>query len=73
MSDPVVVDATGLSCPQPVIMARRALLANPGVSVMVLVDSGTEVDNVRRLGEREGRRVDVSPVPSGGYRLVLNP
>jgi tRNA 2-thiouridine synthesizing protein A len=49
MNDPVVVDASGLSCPQPIILARRALKEHPKGQVVVLVDTGTSRDNVSRL------------------------
>jgi tRNA 2-thiouridine synthesizing protein A len=71
MNDPVVVDASGLSCPQPIILARRALKEHPKGQVVVLVDTGTSRDNVSRLAEREGSAVLVQETPSGGYRLVL--
>jgi tRNA 2-thiouridine synthesizing protein A len=71
MSDPVIVDASGLSCPQPVIRARKALKEHPQGQVVILVDTGTSRDNVSRLGEREGCAVAVTETPSGGFRIVL--
>lgn len=72
MDEPILVDATGLSCPQPVLLTRRALRDHPDMPVAVLVDTGTSRDNVRRLGEREGCHVAVEEHLDGGFRLLLS-
>jgi tRNA 2-thiouridine synthesizing protein A len=72
MDDMRIVDASGLSCPQPVLLTRQALRDGGSGRIAVLVDTGTSRDNVRRLAEREGCHVDVEERPEGGYRLVLS-
>lgn len=72
MSEHVTVDATGLSCPQPVILTRKALKDHPTGDLWVLVDTGTSRDNVRRLAEREGYQVEVKETAAGGFALVLS-
>jgi tRNA 2-thiouridine synthesizing protein A len=67
----VVVDARGLSCPQPIIATRRVLVGRSSGVVSVLVDTGTQRDNVARLAAREGWDVAVEPTPDGGFRLAL--
>ena len=63
------VDARGLSCPQPVILARKAI-AEGRFPIEVLVDSVTSRDNVRRMAERQGCTVQVQQ--SGDeFRLML--
>jgi len=52
------VDARGLSCPQPVILTRKALEAGE-FPIHVLVDTGTSRDNVRRVAEKAGCKVTV--------------
>jgi selenium metabolism protein YedF len=52
-----VVDARGLSCPQPVILTRKAMADSP--ELVALVDSETSRDNVRRMAEKAGRQVTV--------------
>ena len=47
---------SGLSCPEPVMMTRKALATQKSGTVEVLVDSGTSRDNVRRL--RRAVRLD---------------
>ena len=50
----VSVDARGLSCPQPVIMTRKALQETGGDEVVVLVDTMTQVHNCSRVAEKLG-------------------
>ena len=71
MDEKKVVDARGLSCPEPVMMTREALAALKSGTVEVLVDSGTSRDNVRRLAERFGWTATVNDASAGGYQLVL--
>ena len=52
------VDARGLSCPEPVILARKAL-GRGEFPVVVLVDSATSRDNVTRMARAGGHRVIV--------------
>ena len=53
-----MVDARGLSCPQPVIMVENAI--GEGVfPIEVLVDSVTSRENVRRMATRNGCKVEV--------------
>jgi TusA-related sulfurtransferase len=70
MSEAKVIDARGLSCPHPVLLARDAIKSETG-SLVVLVDAGTARDNVTRLAERSGWRVQVEDVPGGEFRLTL--
>ena len=48
------VDARGLSCPQPVILTRKAVKALDGGEVTVLVDTMTQVQNVSRSAQKLG-------------------
>jgi len=52
------VDARGLSCPQPVIMTRKAIQAG-GFPIEVLVETVTSRENVRRAAEKLGCTVQV--------------
>ena len=67
----LVVDARGLSCPQPILATRRVLAGRNAGVVRVLVDTGTQRDNVARLAAREGWAVAVETTPDGGFRLTL--
>jgi tRNA 2-thiouridine synthesizing protein A len=65
------VDARGLSCPQPVILARQAINELSKGTVEVLVDSGTARDNVSRLGKNSGWSVRLEDQHDGSIRIVL--
>jgi tRNA 2-thiouridine synthesizing protein A len=52
------VDARGLSCPQPVILAQKAI-AGGKFPIEVHVDTVTSRENVRRMAERLGCQVDI--------------
>ena len=52
------VDARGLSCPQPVILARKAIAAGQ-FPIEVRVYSVTSRENVRRMAEKQGCTVSV--------------
>lgn len=55
------VDARGFSCPQPVIMARKALEKGE-FPIEVLVETVTSRENVRRMAEKAGLQVHVEEV-----------
>ena len=57
----IEVDARGLSCPQPVILTRKAIQAGE-FPVEVLVETVTSRENVRRMAEKAGLRVQVEEV-----------
>lgn len=48
------VDARGLSCPQPVMMTRKALQERGADEVLILVDTMTQVHNCSRAAESLG-------------------
>lgn len=54
----VQVDARGLSCPQPVILTRQALMTTGAKTLTVLVDTMTQVYNCSRAAEKLGWKVE---------------
>ncbi len=64
-----VVDARGLSCPQPVILTRQAMEEGE-FPIEVLVDTVTSRENVRRAAERAGLMVQVEAV-GDEFKLTL--
>ena len=64
-----IIDARGLSCPQPVLMTMEALKAAPEVG-QVLVDNATAKGNVTRYAQKAGYTVTVSE-DNGDYTLEL--
>jgi tRNA 2-thiouridine synthesizing protein A len=70
MSDQLV-DARGLSCPQPVILSRNAVeKLKGGGTVEVLVDTVTSRDNVRRAVENVGCSVEIQE-EGDEFRLII--
>ena len=65
------VDARGLSCPEPVMLAAKAIKKLEKGTVEVLVDSGTARENVTRLGNNSGWSVTIESQPDGVSRIVL--
>jgi tRNA 2-thiouridine synthesizing protein A len=63
------VDARGLSCPQPVILARQGIEAGR-FPIEVLLDSVTARENVRRMAEKAGCKVTVAQA-GDEFRLTL--
>lgn len=56
-----MVDARGLSCPQPVILTSRAIQTGE-FPIEVLVETVTSRENVRRVAEKAGLQVRVEEV-----------
>lgn len=63
------VDARGYSCPEPVIMLRKAMMSKEA-EYTILVDNTASRENVTRYAEHEGYSVSVSE-SAGEYTLVL--
>lgn len=53
------LDARGLSCPEPVIMIRKAMTSKENAYEM-LVDNQTSKENVTRYAEHQGYTVTVT-------------
>ncbi len=54
------VDARGLLCPEPVLLAKQALDSMNGGTVKVLVSNAAARENVSRLAENKGWRIEIS-------------
>lgn len=52
------IDARGMSCPQPVLMTKKALNENPDV-LEIIVDNSTARGNVERFLKNSGYRPEV--------------
>jgi TusA-related sulfurtransferase len=63
------VDARGLSCPQPVILAKNAIKANQ-FPIEVLVETVTSRENVRRMAEKARCTVQIDEVGEE-FKLTL--
>ncbi|HEY9162791.1 MAG TPA: sulfurtransferase-like selenium metabolism protein YedF [Desulfomonilia bacterium] len=63
------VDARGLNCPQPVILAKKALEENE--NIVVIVDNKAAMENVRRLGAKLGCSVEMENLGDGEFHIHL--
>ncbi len=67
-----IVDAHGLSCPQPVLMTLNEIKKMNKGEIVVLVDTDTSKENVSRTATTQGWEVK-SVEPEGvGYRITVS-
>jgi len=71
MEDKTIVDARGLSCPEPAMMTREAIMKAKQGTVIVLTDSVTSRNNSSRTAQLAGWTVEVEEEPDGAFRLVM--
>lgn len=71
MNNAKMIDARGLSCPQPALMTQQVIKKIDKGSIEVLVDSGTARENVSRLARSAGWSVDIKDQSDGSCRIVL--
>ncbi len=55
----IIVDARGKSCPEPVVLTRKALDSYPGQEIEVIIDSPVARENVTRMARNQGNNVEV--------------
>ena len=67
----VLLDARGLSCPQPVLLFLNATKTNPGSDFTVLVDNDASLENVSRAARNHGFSVTPQPEENGATRLEI--
>ncbi|MEN6476168.1 MAG: sulfurtransferase TusA family protein [Syntrophaceae bacterium] len=65
------VDARGLSCPQPVILAMNQMKTQGTGEFCVLVDTDTSKENISRAAKSKGWEVASIEPEEDGYRLKL--
>ncbi len=67
-----IVDARGLSCPQPVLMTLDEIKRRARGEIEVLVDTDTSRENVSRAAESRGWRVREVLEEGEGYRIAID-
>ena len=67
----ITVDATGLSCPEPVMLAKKAAKDNPSEEIQVMVDNATARDNIVRMSRSVSRSASVAE-NGGVYTITLS-
>jgi len=68
----IEVDLRGFSCPLPVVRTKKAIDEHPGQQVCVLVETAVSKENVARLAEGKGYKVETEETDDG-FKLTLTP
>ena len=63
------VDARGLSCPEPLMMANEALKASDG-AFKILVDAPHQKTNIEKFAKDHGKKATVRESESG-FEIVI--
>ncbi len=71
MNEIKIVDARGLSCPEPVLLTQNAIKKQKKGTVEVLVDNSTSRENVSRTARNAGWGVELQEQDKGITRLIL--
>lgn len=66
-----VVDARGLSCPQPVLMTMDEISAVKTGQIVIIVDTDTSKENVTRAAKTLGWQVMEVQPEGTGYRITI--
>jgi tRNA 2-thiouridine synthesizing protein A len=67
----VIVDAGGLSCPQPVLMLLNKIKEIKKGEIIVIVDTDTSKENVSRAATSQGWEVADIQHKETGYQLTI--
>ena len=67
-----IVDARGLSCPQPVLMTMDEIKAVGKGEITIQVDTDTSKENVSRAAESKGWRVKEVQPEGEGYNVSIS-
>lgn len=54
-----IIDARGRSCPEPVVMTKKAIEGYNGEEIEVLVDAMVAVENIKRFVKGLGYNIEV--------------
>jgi len=67
----VIVDARGLSCPQPVLLTVNEIKKVKKGEIVVLVDTDTSKENVSRIAVSQGWTLKAVEPEGTGYRVSI--
>lgn len=68
---PMIIDARGLACPQPVLMTLSELRELSSGEVEVIVDDEASRQNVNRAATNAGWKLTEEREESGSYHLLF--
>jgi TusA-related sulfurtransferase len=67
----IIVDAGGLSCPQPVLMTLDKIKEIQKGEILIKVDTDTSKENVSRAAQSQGWEIADVQEDEGGYQLTI--
>jgi len=67
-----IVDARGLSCPQPVLLALNEIKKTEKGEIVILVDTDTSRENVSRAATSQGWNLRNVEPDGAGYRISIS-
>jgi len=67
-----IVDARGLSCPQPVLLTLKEMKKIDKGEIVILVDTDTSKENVSRAATAQGWNVKKVEPEGIGYRITIS-
>lgn len=65
-----VIDARGLSCPEPVVLLRNAMASNED-TYQIIVDNHASRENTMRYAQHQGYQVAITE-DNGEYTLTFS-
>lgn len=66
-----IVDARGLSCPQPVILTMNEIKKVQKGEIVILVDTDTSKENVSRAAISQGWEIKNIEQEKTGYKITI--
>lgn len=66
------IDARGLSCPQPMLMAKNAMQEGSDDKIEIMVDCAASVENIGRAAKQQGWEINVTPLGGEESKIDLN-
>ena len=67
----IIVDAGGLSCPQPVLMTLNKIKEIKKGEILIKVDTDTSKENVSRAAQSQGWEIADVQEDEGGYQITV--
>ena len=67
----IIIDAEGLSCPQPVLMTLNKIKEIKKGEIIIKVDTNTSKENVRRAAQSQGWETTDIREQNRGYQITI--
>ncbi len=67
-----IIDARGLSCPQPVLMTMDEMKVTKTGQIIIFVDTDTSKENVSRAAKTQGWQVTDVQEEGTGFRITIS-